>query len=113
MAYYSPTEAFGGKEKLQALTAIGRVRTGEPYLFDMGGGFKPYRPDVDWAQALETSIRPLLESLAFTAGDKGWGYQLRFGLFEIEDRDMDCIAAAIGAVGSVGQRPLNASGAQV
>lgn len=113
VTYYSPTEMFGGKDKLQAFTAIGRVRTGEPYMFDMGGGFKTYRRDVDWAEARETAIRPLLQTLAFTAGNKGWGYKLRFGLFEIEDRDMGSIAAAMGAVGLVGQQTPNAVDALV
>ena len=48
--YYSPALTLGGKDKLQSFTAIGMVKTAEPYLFDMGGGFKPYRRDVAWAR---------------------------------------------------------------
>jgi len=39
VACYSPTETFGGGERLQAFTAIGRVCGDEPYPADMGGGF--------------------------------------------------------------------------
>jgi hypothetical protein len=33
----------------------------------------------------------------FTAGKRNWGYQLRFGLFAISDRDIALIAKAMGA----------------
>ena len=38
VAYYSPTETFGGKDRLQAFTAIGVVAPGAPYQADMGDG---------------------------------------------------------------------------
>jgi EVE domain len=97
VAYYSPTLAFGGKDKLQAFTAVGVVREGEPYVFDMGGGFQPYRRDVAWAKAAEAPIQPLLEQLEFTAGRRNWGYQLRFGLLAVSEADMDLIASAMKA----------------
>jgi EVE domain len=94
--YYSPAATLGGKDKLQAFTAIGTVKTGEPYLFDMGKGFKPYRRDVDWANALEAPIRPLLDKLELTAGKPNWGYKLRFGLFPIGEADFRLIAQSMG-----------------
>ena len=48
---YSPTVSFQGKDKLQAFTALGVVKPGAPYLFDMGGGFRPFRRDVEWLPA--------------------------------------------------------------
>ena len=69
----------------------------EPYVFDMGKSFKPYRRDVAWAKAVETPIHPLLDQLQFTAGKTNWGYQLRFGLFPISAADFKLIAAAMGA----------------
>ena len=54
IVYYSPTVTLGGKDKLQAFTAIGTVKDREPYVFDMGKGFMPYRRDVAWAKAEET-----------------------------------------------------------
>ncbi|HRD78649.1 MAG TPA: EVE domain-containing protein [Hyphomicrobiaceae bacterium] len=97
IAYYSPTEHFRGKEKLQAFTAIGIVASGAPYQADMGGGFCPFRRNVQWAEADAAPIRPLLGRLAFTRDGQCWGYQLRFGLFEISGADMQIIAAAMGA----------------
>ena len=95
VVYYSPTEQFGGKVALHAFTAVGIVQSGEPYSFDMGAGFCPYRRNVAWAQAQETPIRPLLAELSFTASHRNWGYQLRFGLFEISRDDFDKIMRAM------------------
>lgn len=95
VVYYSPAVTLGGKDKLQAFTAIGTVKRGEPYLFDMAKGFQPYRRDVDWAQSVEAPIRPLLGKLQFTAGKPNWGYQLRFGLFPISEADFRLIAQAM------------------
>ncbi len=97
VAYYSPTEIFRGKDKLQAFTAIGVVKAGEPYPFDMGGGFVPFRRDVGWLEAEKTSIHPLLGTLDLTAGVGNWGYQLRFGLFAVSDHDLRLIADAMKA----------------
>ena len=94
VAYYSPSEIFRGKDKLQAFTAIRFVRAGEPYQFDMGG-FVPFRRDVDWLKAEEASIQPLLDVLDFTGGVRNWDYQLRFGLFSVSDHDLNRIAEAM------------------
>jgi EVE domain-containing protein len=97
IVYYSPTVTLGGKDKLQAFTAIGTVKDREPYALDMGKGFKPYRRDVAWATAEEAPIHPLLDKLALTAGKPNWGYQFRFGLLPISEADFLLIAAAMGA----------------
>lgn len=96
VVYYSPTLEFGGKNRLQSFTAIGIVKEGVPYPFDMGGGFCPFRRDVSWKTAEETSVLPLLDTLEFSAGNRNWGYQLRFGIFPINDHDIEVIAAAMG-----------------
>lgn len=96
VAYYSPTVTFGGKDKLQAFTLVGRVKDGDIYLGEMGD-WVAHRRDVDWADAQEAPIAPLLDQLDFTAGKTNWGYQLRFGLFEISAHDFALIAAAMGA----------------
>ena len=93
--YYSPTVVFGGKDCLQAFTAIGTARYGAPYQVEMESGFSPWRRDVDWQPAEETPIRSLLGRLAFTRVGPNWGYQLRFGLFGIGDEDADIIAEAM------------------
>jgi hypothetical protein len=97
IVYYSPTTVLGEKDGLQAFSAIGTVREGEPYQGDMGAGFTPFRRDVDWATAEEAPIKPLLDRLEFTAGKSNWGYQLRFGLFSVSAADFTVIAEAMGA----------------
>jgi hypothetical protein len=96
VVYYSPTNVFRGKDRLQCFTAIGVVRQGVPYQADMDGGFCPFRRDVSWHAAEEVPIKPLLGSLDFTTAGSNWGFQLRFGLFEISEHDMAVIAAAMG-----------------
>jgi hypothetical protein len=97
IVYYSPTITLGGNDTLQAFTAIGTVKDGEPYRGDMGGGFTPHRRDVAWVKCNEAPIRPLLDKLEFTAGKANWGYQLRFGLFAISEADFKTIATAMAA----------------
>jgi hypothetical protein len=97
VAYYSPTAAFGGRDRLQAFTAIGVVKDGDPYQADMGDGFRPYRRDMRWLDSDEAPIRPLLERLAFTRNGANWGYRLRLGLFQITPGDMAMVAGAMGA----------------
>lgn len=96
VAYYSPTIEMGGGAPCRAFTAIGTVRAGEPYRFDMGGGFVPFRRDVDWLDARDADIRPLLDELELTRGQKNWGGKFRFGLVRVSATDMDRIAAAMG-----------------
>jgi hypothetical protein len=96
VVYYSPTETFRGKDKLQAFTLIGRVRPGDIYQGEMGDWIA-HRRDVDWAEAHDAPIAPLLDQLDFTAGKTNWGYQLRFGLFEISAHDFELVARAMGA----------------
>lgn len=98
VAYYSPTIEMGGKDRLQAFTAIGIVKGGEPYRVDMGGGFCPYRRDVAWIAGGPAPIKPLVEQLALCAGKRNWGYQFRFGLLPVSEADMARIAGAMRAV---------------
>ncbi|MEN9658387.1 MAG: hypothetical protein RL571_1852 [Pseudomonadota bacterium] len=97
VVYYSPSTQMGGKDKLQSFTAIGIARAGAPYPFDMGGGFIPYRGDVDWLPAQSAAILPLLEQLDFSRGIRNWGAPFRFGLFAISQHDMQTIAEAMAA----------------
>jgi hypothetical protein len=97
VVYYSPTHVFRGNDGLQSFTAIGVVRDRSPYQVDMGGGFSPFRRDVDWRAAAEAPIKPLVGRLQFTTAKRNWGFQLRFGLFEISASDIAMIADAMGA----------------
>ncbi|HEY4199012.1 MAG TPA: EVE domain-containing protein [Devosiaceae bacterium] len=96
IAYYSPTQSFRGKNKLQAFTLLGRVKPGDIYPGDMGD-WVAYRRDVDWADTHDAPIAPLLDRLEFTRGHANWGFKLRFGLFEISAHDFKLIAEAMAA----------------
>lgn len=97
VAYYSPALTMGGKDKLQCFVSIGLVQAGEPYAFDMGGGFVPFRRDVAYVAAREASILPLLDDFEFVEDRQRWGYKFRFGLFEVSEHDMRLIAQAMQA----------------
>jgi EVE domain len=97
VAYYSPSVTMGGNDKLQSFVSIGLVQPGEPYAFDMGGGFVPFRRDVQYIQANEAPIAPLLDAFEFVEDRQRWGYKFRFGLFRISDHDMLLIAKAMHA----------------
>jgi EVE domain len=96
ITYYSPVEEFGGKQSLKAFTAIGLVKPGLPYQGDMGDGFKPFRRDVHWFVSRPAAIAPMLDKLSFTKNKTSWGYQFRFGLFDIPKADMQMIATSMG-----------------
>ncbi|MES2098327.1 MAG: EVE domain-containing protein [Pseudomonadota bacterium] len=97
VAYYSPVRAFGGKDFCQAFTALGVVRDARVYQGDMGGGFQPFRRDVDWFDAREAPIHPLADRLSFMQGKTNWGYAFRFGLLKVSGDDMDVIERAMHA----------------
>jgi len=97
IAYYSPVRVFGGKDACQAFTALGAVRDERVYQGVMADGFEPFRRDVDWLDANEAPIRPLLERLSFTQGKSNWGYAFRVGLLKVGADDMALIANAMHA----------------
>ncbi|MEY2954179.1 MAG: hypothetical protein RLZZ401_2266 [Pseudomonadota bacterium] len=97
VAYYAPTVSMGGKDKLQCFVSIGLVLPGDPYAFDMGHGFVPFRKDVQYVSALEASILPLVPAFEFVESPSRWGYKFQFGLFEVSDHDMRLIASAMQA----------------
>jgi len=110
VAYYAPAQTMGGKDRLQSFVSIGVVQPGEPYAFDMGGGFVPHRRDVRYASAQPAPIVPLLDALDFVEDRQRWGYKFRFGLFEVSEADMRRIGLAmradLTALGMVAAQPL-------
>lgn len=97
VAYYAPTVTMGASDRLQAFVSLGLVKPGEPYAFDMGGGFVPFRKGVDYVAAREAPIAPLLDHFDFVQDRARWGSAFRFGLFAVSDHDMRLIADARGA----------------
>ena len=96
IAYYSPRTLMKGGEAVQAFTAIGRVKPGEPYPFDMGNGFAPARRDVNFYSAHDAPIRPLIDQLNFIANKSHWAYHFKFGIVKIAKPDFVTIAKAMG-----------------
>jgi hypothetical protein len=95
IVFYSPKTALDGGEPLQAFTAIGQIADDEPYQVEMGHDLTPWRRNVDFLPANETPIRPLISNLNFVEDPKRWGYKFRFGVFKIDDHDLDLIRAAM------------------
>lgn len=95
VVYYSPTQAMGGKDRLQSFTAQGVICGEAVYQADMGQGFHPYRRDVTWNNTHVTPIRPMLNQLELTKGKSNWAYPFRFGLLEISASDFQLIAEAM------------------
>ncbi|MGY3778514.1 EVE domain-containing protein [Isobaculum melis] len=88
MVYYSPKVAFSGKEPLRAFTAIGEVVDEEVYPFQMTPDFIPFRRNMVFLP--NTSFLPIkevLEELSFITDKSKYGYQFRFGHFEIPQED--------------------------
>lgn len=102
MIYYSPKEKMGGDKPCRRFTAIGRVAESAPYLYDMGGGFVPWRRDVAFLPCVEAEIVPLLDRLSFIADKKHWGYPFRWGHFQVPETDFRAIAAAMLGEGGEG-----------
>ncbi len=95
VVFYSPKTALDGGEPLQAFTAIGQIADDEPYQVEVTPDFVPWRRNVDFLASNETPIRPLIENLNFIADKKRWGYKFRFGVFKIDDHDLDLIRQAM------------------
>lgn len=88
---YSPKHSYSGKEALQAFTAIGEVAGEEIYQYKMTDDFIPYRRNIAYHKCKETPIAPLINKLDFITNKKSWGYQFRFGFFEIGEADFNLI----------------------
>ena len=71
--YYSPTVVYGGKEKCQSFTAIGRVTGDQAYLHQLNSDFCAFRKDVDYVKAIDIPIAPLIPELSFIKDKKHWG----------------------------------------
>ncbi len=95
IVYYSPVEEFGGKEACRQFTAIGRIKPKQPYQFQMSVDFIPWRRDVDFVDAKEVAIEPLVAKLSFIKNKQHWGFPFRRGCFEISEDDFNFIASSM------------------
>lgn len=97
IVYYSPTLKFGEKEPCQSFTAIGKILSGDPYLFAMSEDFIPWRRNVSFVRSNDAPIKELLEGLSFIKDKQKWGFPFRRGCFEISQNDFQIIARAMGS----------------
>ncbi len=95
LVYYSPRSALKGGEIVQAFTSVGQLLGDEIYPFRMSETFVPYRRRVNYLPCEAAPIKPLLPQLAFVQDLKRWGYQFRFGHFEISVSDFQTITDAM------------------
>src|SRR4051812_15791724 len=77
--YYSSKHTMKGAELCQKFTAIGVVKDEAPYQIEMENGFKPFCRDVDYFNAHDIDIKPLLPLLPFIKNKSSWGYVFRYG----------------------------------
>jgi hypothetical protein len=90
LVYYSPAVEMGGAA-LKAFTAIGQIIDDEPFRFDMGGGFVPYRRRVRYIAAREVPLAELQGRLELCAR-RNWGMALRRGHLPLSQHDFSLIA---------------------
>ena len=62
----------------------------------MSEDFTAWRRNVDFQDAKEVAIEPLIPSLSFIKNKKSWGFIFRFGVFEIPFQDFQLIASQMG-----------------
>jgi len=95
LAMYSPRESYLDGPILQAFTAIGTIKSGKVYQFEMSPEFKPYRVDVEFSTCKEAPIKPLIEGLSFIRSKTHWGGAFRFGYVKVPEADFALIADAM------------------
>ena len=92
--YYSPRISLYGKDLCQCFTAIGTIKTGKVYQFEMTPDFRPFRIDINYFPSRDVPISALISDLELTQ-HKSWGMQLRRGLVEISSKDFSTISLAM------------------
>ncbi len=90
--FYSPKVEFEKTERLQCFTAICKITDENIYQHDMGGGFVPFRRNVQFLPSQDVSILPLIPQLTFIQDKKHWGAPFRFGTVQIPENDFRLIA---------------------
>lgn len=94
LIYYSPRQSLQSSESCKSFTAIGKIKTGQIYQFEMSPEFIPYRLDVEYLPCKEVPITSLNGQLEFT-NNPHWGFILRRGLIELTESDFKIISNAM------------------
>lgn len=95
ITYYAPREELGAGVPVQAFVALGQVRAGDVYRAQQSESFCPFRRDVDYYDAVDAPIRPLLDQLEFIPDRASWGMPFRRGSFQVSRADFETIAHAM------------------
>lgn len=95
--FYSEGTTFRAGERLQTFTAIGRVAGKDPFQTKVSAKLMPWRRRVEYVEAVEASILPLIPELAFVTDKTNWGLSLKGGFVEIGEADCALIAKAMHA----------------
>jgi hypothetical protein len=90
--YYSSKERLSEPGQCQRFTALGRVIDDGPRQVEQAPGFTPWRRRMEYLEAREVEIRPLLHDLSFITDKSKWGAAFRFGFIEIPREDFIRIA---------------------
>jgi predicted RNA-binding protein len=93
--YYSPKERFSEPGRCQRFTALGKVIDDQSVQVEQTPGFAPWRRRIEYQDAREVEIRPLLDDLSFITDKSRWGAAFRFGLIEISREDFLRIARSM------------------
>ncbi len=89
--YYSGKKTLEGQEKCQEFTALGEVADDEIYQQTISENFKPFRKKVNFLETKDVSILPLIADLEFIKNKEKWGFNFRYGFFEIGEEDFKLI----------------------
>lgn len=95
LIYYSPTVRRGIPDDYRSFTAIGTVPDDEIWQAEEGA-FKPFRRRLAYLPSTHVPVSELRDRLTLTS-DPGWGYQLRFGLIELDTHDVEIIRQSMTA----------------
>ncbi|TKI72624.1 EVE domain-containing protein [Lysinibacillus mangiferihumi] len=96
LIYYSPKTKYPDGKPLQSFTAIGAVKSGIVYRFEMAQNFIPYRMDIEYQPCQNISLANIKSRLKFIHDNVNIGLLFRRGHFEIEQQDFMTIANAMG-----------------
>lgn len=96
LVYYSPKTRYPDGKPLQSFTAIGTVKSGNIYRYEMAPNFIPYRLDIEYQPCQNVSFASIKPRLKFVNENANIGLLFRRGHFEIEQHDFMTIANAMG-----------------
>ncbi len=81
---YSPKQSMQSEIKCQEFSAIAQILDEKIYQIKMPEDFIPFRRNVKYCDCEKTSVLPLISQLNFIENKNKWGFQFKFGFFEIK-----------------------------